>query len=301
MPMNGFIRAWERFWFRDASPLPLAVFRIAFALCLLREIEQSRRLHVFAIEGGFHLPYAPFPMPVSPEVFHALHAVQYPLVALLLLGLFTRLAAGSLFAIQGFLFFADQLNFRNHPYFFWLVLGVLAWSPAGRALSVDAWRRCRSWREAVRGSAGPVAAQRLLQLQLVIVYAYAVLHKLHPAYLDGRVLTFHFAQDLAVENLRALLGADMAERIRALTADPGSMVPLAVATLALEAGLPVFLWFRRTRVAAAIAGAIFHLGIAFTMNIWTFSFAMIASYVLFIWEPARSSKIAASRRDCSRR
>ena len=53
-----------------------------------------------------------------------IHIAEIPLIILMGLGLFTRGAIGGLLVLQSYIFFADQLNFRNHPYFFLLVLVI---------------------------------------------------------------------------------------------------------------------------------------------------------------------------------
>ena len=57
---------------------------------------------------------------------------------------------------------------------------------------------------------------------------------------------------------------------------------LGPAVVVLEVALPVLLWPRRTRRLAIAVGVAFHLGIAFVMDIRVFSYAMIATYLLFL-------------------
>ena len=283
------LRAWDGFWFAEGSSLALGLFRILFAGCLWRLVSSTRSKSVFAIEGGFHLPYLEWIPLVSEPSFQWIHTLQYPLILLFGLGLLTRPAGTLLLVLQGYVFFADQLNFRNHPYFFLLVLLLLVLSPCDDALSVRslvrAWRNGRPWSSALLGSVQPLSFQRLIQTQLAILYLYSGLHKLSAGFLSGYVLS-HQMQKTLVSEVQGWLGnaltPDGAERIATFAADPSNWIAPAIATALLELSLPFLLFWRRTRTGAMLAGIPFHLGIALLMNIWTFSLAVIATYLLFL-------------------
>lgn len=288
--LRSFAASWERFWTRQGSPLSLALFRICFALVLWKEVATIKSKSRFAIEGGFHVPYVSFIQPLSKETFEWICWLQNPLVFLLAVGLFTRFSICGLLALQGYIFFTDYLNFRNHPYFFLLVLLLLLFSPAGEALSVrSAWRSIRSRRpliEAVLGRDSPLTFQRLIQMQYCILYFYSALHKLHPAYLRGEVLATLLGRDITTGSSGRILGwfldAEGMERVSRFFGNPHNMVLPAVLTVVIEMGLPFTLWSRKLRPFALLVGVLFHLNIAVMMNIMAFSLAMIAGYLLFL-------------------
>jgi hypothetical protein len=256
---------WDRFWFSEASPVGLACFRIVFALCLLREVVTSSARATGAVADGYHWPYASWIPRLAEPLYDLLHAVQIPLILLLALGLATRPAALGLAAIQGWIFFADRLQFRNHPWFFLIVLLLLIPSPAGHALSLDAARRARSGgRTSVRRH---LTCQRLIQAQVSIVYAFAALHKLHPAWLRGDVLRNE------IPALASLSGGAAVDRWL-----PG----LALLVVVLELTLALGLWIRPARVWAIVCGVAFHAVIAGLLGAGAFSLALIASYFLFL-------------------
>ncbi len=310
-------RAWETFWFSQGGTFTLGLFRILFALLLCREVYTTRSRSLFAIEGGFHLPYLSFIQPVPLQTYLWLHHLQYPFIFLLGIGIWMRFSCGMLILLQGYVFFADQMNFRNHPYFFLLVLLLLLLSPADDALSVKAlFRMLRERRPALDSLLGSIRLltfQRLIQIQLCIVYLYAALHKLSPGFLHGEILSFHVGQQLASEEMGLTLGRFLPEewltRLQEFVAQPENLVVLAVFSFAIEFLVPFLLWIRKTRPAAMVVGTLFHLGIAFTMNIHVFSYSIIASYLLFLdpntlpemvksrlgGKKARSSKTKASR------
>lgn len=288
---------WDAFWYAEARPTALGLFRILFAYCLFREVATTRGRSVFAIAGGgYHLPYVDFVRPVPEWAYGALHDLQYVFIVLLGLGLLTRLSCGALLALQSYVFFADQLNFRNHPYFFLLVLLLLALSPAGEALAlgplVRAWRKGRPRAVALLGPVRPLTMQRLIQVQLCLVYVFAGLHKLRPAYLDGSVLHRILLEYVPIRTSGRFLAEWITrEDLIALFQTGWIFTWLAWMTVILELLLPLALWFRRTRWPAALVGTAFHLSIAFLMDIHVFSYAVIASYLLFLDFDRRSLEV----------
>lgn len=279
---------WNAWWHGEVSPLALGSFRILFAWCLWNEVSTTFSRSVFAIEGGgFHLPYVRWIGPMPEWLYGSVHDIQFVFIALLGIGLFARTSCIALLLLQGWVFFADQLNFRNHPYFFLLVLLLLAFSPAGQALAVGplirARREGRSLRAALLGRPRPATIQRLLQVQVCLVYLFAGLHKMRPAFLEGEVLHRILWQDLPTGDSGELLSHFVtSEQLAVLFRTGWVFQALAWTTVALELLLPIALWFGRTRPVAVVAGVTFHLSIAFVMNIHVFSYGVIATYLLFL-------------------
>ena len=261
--MGRLARAWNGFWFAEGPVFSLGLFRILFACCLLAEVPTSRVKSVNAIaDGNFHLPYLDWIPAVPAAVYSLLHDLQVPLILLLALGLVARSSCAALLAIQGYLFLADQLNFRNHSYLFLLLLLLLLLSPAAETLSFRSLARARRsgvglLRESLTVRR-PLTLQRLVQVQVCLAYFLAGLHKLHPAYLRGDVL------------------GDILE------SPPAVLAVLAPLTAALELWLPFGLWAKKTRPLSMLLGISFHLAVAWTLSIHVFSLVMIASYLLFL-------------------
>lgn len=253
--------AWRRFWHSEQDPAPLAAFRAAFALCVMADIETSREMSVFALAGGFHLPYLAALPHLSPGLYNFLHHVQYPLCAALAAGFFPRACAAALALAAGVLLFADQLNFRNHAYLFWLILSLLAFAPRGK---------------------GPGTIRRLIQVQVCLAYFLAGLHKLHPGFLEGQTLR-HALDSWLPRSFAAEAGLE--GLVRAAADFPPALVAAALVSAVLELTLPFALWSARWRPWAMAAGAAFHAVIGMTMDIPWFSAAMVSSYLLFL-EPA---------------
>ncbi|MEO8451458.1 MAG: HTTM domain-containing protein [Gemmatimonadota bacterium] len=208
--------AWARFWYSSGNAVTFGIFRFLFGIAVLVEIGTTRARSQFAIEGGFHYPYLPFIKPVPESVYNAIHTLEYPFAALLALGILPRISAAVLFGLQGYIFFTDRLNFRNHPYFFLLILLLLAFSRAGGSFSLPALVRRIRKRAAIEIAPDPVVApltiQRMIQVQVSIVYLYAALHKITPYYLSGsvlaRMLEQPFRRDCRHDGHLGLLGGD---------------------------------------------------------------------------------------------
>lgn len=281
---------WNRFWYAKGNTLNLGLFRVMFAGCLFWEVEIAKDRNLFAVEGGFHLPYLSFVPLLSPEVYAVFHDWQYPFIALLGVGVLTRSSCAALIFLQGYTYFADQLNFRNHAYLFLLILLLLLFSPCSESLSLSAlirrWKAPREGGPDNRVITQPLTIQRLLQLQVSIAYFYAALHKMVPEYLGGQVLANLMVKDLfsgrSRRYLTLLLSPGTVSDLQRLAQNPEAWIALSWITVGLELGLAFALWIPRARVVAIMVGIPFHLSIAFVMSIDTFSAAMIASYLLFL-------------------
>ncbi len=288
--VRRFIETWEGFWFSKGSTFNLALFRILFAIALFFEVAVTFDKSLFAIDGDFHLPYLDFIPTVSRQTYVWIHDLQYPFILLLGLGLFSRLSCSALLVLQGYILFADQLNFRNHPYFFLLVLFILLFSPADDALSIRSIFRAVKNRQPIAasllGSQQPLAFQRLIQVEVCIVYLFAAFHKLNMGYLSGLVLNYYLVDFSSFGRpgivFKALFLDPFLTSMENFVLSEQTLIILSALTVVFEFGLPLALWFRKTRSMAIILGIGFHLGIFFGMDILNFSLAMIATYLLFL-------------------
>lgn len=159
----------------------------------------------------------------------------------------------------------------------------LIFSPAGQALSLDALRMAGK-NQAKPAMAVPWA-QRLMQIQVAVVYFSTFLWKLRgDSWMDGTALYYasrlmefwRFPVPYFFEHLWTL-------KI------------LTWAALCVEGAFPLLVWFKKTRIPILIAGVMLHLGIEYAMNIPLFALVMISTYVLFLderdWEVIRKARI----------
>ena len=272
----NYLEKWNDFWFNEGSVKPLALFRILFAYSLASDVSASLAKSVYAMQGGFHLPYLSFIPLMSPALYQWMHWLQYPFIILIGLGFLMRPAAFILLFMQLWVFFSDQLNFRNHPYFFMLVLLLIGLSKADHALSIRSLFSRQKISQQV-----PYTWQRLIQIQVCLVYVIAGLHKTSSYFLEGRVLLRFLVKSYRKGNFLPHIPSGWSEYLFGLvTSEPGLFI-CGWFTLSAEIHIPILIWHKRNRTLAIIEGLILHLGIAETMNIFTFSSAMLASYFLF--------------------
>jgi hypothetical protein len=154
-----------------------------------------------------------------------------------------------------------------------VTLFCLVWADTGRLWSVDALRARRPVSEPL--PLQPVWPLDLIRCQIAAIYGASGLWKLFgPTWRDGSAV--HYALNLDIFNRF-----------------PGEIPPSAAwilmgatyGVLAWELAFPVLVCFRRTRRFTLAAGVALHLGLWATLELGTFSWIMIASYVAFL-DPA---------------
>jgi hypothetical protein len=144
-------------------------------------------------------------------------------------------------------------------------------SPCGAALSLDAERLARR-----RGTiADPLIvpwAQRLLQIQLALIYFASAAYKCNGAtWLGGTAVHYIlFNHEVGQFNMEWLARYPVLISI------------LTLAALLVEFALAFLLWFRTSRRWIAVAGVLLHAGIVPLVNVPLFGEQMIALYLLFL-------------------
>lgn len=306
-----------RYWFGEVDSRPLSLFRVLFALLLLKDA-----VYHFPLAGVFYSDDGLLPRSVLTQVeryhrFSIMDAMAAPwqaqltfvawgLVLLaLLLGWHSRLMS-----ILNFLlimsihernsFVIDGSDNVARILSFWLIF-----LPLGNYYALDALRRrWRAYRQSHHlldlqpGSAPRTAFAfplRMIQLQVAMVYLFTFILKLPgEIWLDGHAL--HYAL-----------------QIRSLTLPSGDWVyqhlprPLlqgmTYLTLFTEASFLPFVFSPLLqpylRLLALTLGIAFHLGVALLMSIPNFSAMMIVSYTLFLlpaWVLALEERLKAPRR-----
>lgn len=259
----------------DVAPLVWA--RVVFGLLMAVEIARYFAhgwIRQYYIEPTFHFTYPGFdwvrPMPAAG--MYALFGGLGIASALVAVGLFHRWAA--LFFAVGFsyVFLLDQTHYLNHAYLICLFSFLMACVPAASAGSLDARRAGRS------GETAPAWARWLLGAQIAVVYVYGGIAKL-----DGDWLSGAPAESLLEGwDVMTLLGRSAAGRLAFVWA--GLLFDLLI--------VPALLW-RRTRLAATLAAAAFHLTNARLFQIGIFPWMMLALTPLFY--PAAWTRRALSR------
>src|SRR5215469_9449990 len=208
MSLQSFAEIWNEFFFAKQSPIPIALFRIVYGtlviitLGLLRpdwlnwygtnawlslstalKLEPGHRLNLFAI------------IPQSDAWVNAIFWLAVTSAVLLTIGLFTRSSSVVVFVCLSSIQQRNLYITHGGDTFLRLAGFFLIFAPAGAALSLD--RLIGMW----RGKDSAVRlrspwAQRMIQIQLALVYLTTFLVKIKGAYwLDGTALFYVYHLD----------------------------------------------------------------------------------------------------------
>ena len=265
--------------FRPVPIAPLAGVRVVFGLTLLYECVRyllagwpasmyDRPDFLFKYWGFEWVTPDLLPWSVTTHFY-----VLAGLSACAAAGFCYRLAAPLLWAGFTFVFLLDQAHYLNHFYFTSLLAGLLAVTPAHRAFSVDSLLRPR-----IRSATCPWWAVNVVRFQVGVVYFFGGLAKLNADWLAGRPAELM----LAGRTHFPLVGPLLDERWAALAVAWGGVAfDLFI--------VPALVW-RRTRLAALIAAAGFHLTNHLLFNIGIFPWLALFATVI-LWPPGGSRSL----------
>jgi Vitamin K-dependent gamma-carboxylase len=285
MSLRSLAQAWNEFFFTPQPPTPIALFRILYGmllianLALLRpdwlawygehswvtlstmlKLEPGPRLNLFTV------------MPHGDSWVEALFWIFLASAVCLALGFLTR--ASSIIAFLCLTSIQQRNLFMLHSGDTFLrVAGFfLIFAPAGAALSIDHLIRVRKGKEAPEIQPRPPWAQRMIQIELALLYfvtfwwkstgatwvnGTAVYYLNHLAEYQGLPLPSWFEQPFFVK-----LGSWL--------------------TLAIEFSLGVLIWFKELRYPVLLLGLLFHLFLEYRLDVPLFQWTVLSAYVLFI-------------------
>jgi hypothetical protein len=190
------------------------------------------------------------------------------------LGLLTRVATATTFAIVAYNLFLSTTHFHNNRAYLIIVLGLLAVAPCGRELSLDSWIRRRRGLPAL-DPAAPAWPLWLLRFECAAVYGASGFSKLvDPDWFGGTVTWQRVVRE------RDELDAWPEWAVSVLT-DRGFHTGAAKIIVLTELFIALGLWWRGTRYAAVWVAVGFHVAIEYSASVQVFSFLAIA--VLVIW------------------
>lgn len=284
--------AWNRFFFAKQSPVPIALFRIAYGLLVTATLVLLRpdwlawygphgwiTLHTMqTVEPGTRINLFTI-IPQTDNWINAFFWVFLASAILLTVGLLTRVNSVIVFLC---LTSIHQRNlFINHggDTFLRLAGFFLMFSAAGAVLSLD--RLLRIW----RGKEGELIppqrpwAQRMIQIQLSLLYFAAFCTKVKsPAWLNGTALYYVYH----VDSLRRF-------PVPAWLLHPAMLKLGSWSAIALEFSLGVLIWVKKLRYFLLALGLLFHLWLEYSLNIPLFQWDVLSAYILFI-DPADISR-----------
>jgi hypothetical protein len=288
------------FFFSPISPVPIAAYRILYGACvsatliLLREdwlnwfgvhgwvtlstmraIEPGVRLNLFTV------------FPQDDRWINGFFWFSFLFAILTTLGLWTRVSTVVLFlcvtSIQ-----QRNLFITNGGDAFLRVTGFfLMFAPAGAALSIDRLIRVRRGLEGNEPVARAPWAQRMIQIELALVYFISFLWKAKGhAWWDGTALYY-------VTHLPELRRFPISAWIQ----HPLILKLGGWFTLVFEFSMGTLIWIKPFRYPLLILGVLFHLSLEYATNIPMFQWDILAAYVLFlddrVWQ--RFARVSRSR------
>ena len=279
---------WDHFWFEKRSSRVLSLVRVAYGTTLVMRLMGTWGIYKGMAGLRFQFPHhevwhygrAPLPWPgfgwlPSPDKgeFVLLQTIALVLAFLWTIGFATRIVGPAVWLMMVAYMGGSQWNYLHHINVFIWVMAVLSLSPCADHYSVDAMIRRGVNRLRGRPDVAPrriVMPLRMLQCFTSLLYLSTVIGKLNAAWFSGAVM-----EKLAKGGW---LKGPWVEPI--LSVIPPKV--LTYFTIPTQALLIFGLWVPRLRVVAALAGAGLHLGIDATMNVSTFSYQMIALYLVFL-------------------
>lgn len=259
--MTPLERTWNRFWFGLAVPASkLNLLRILFfgvlAVDVFLELEHAPRYGA----GGFnvsHIPWLDGLGTPSRLTIVVLLLLQSYLAARVVFGVAVTSSVRVLALLYGITYLCSQLDSYQHHYLVLLLLVIASFVP---------WERARSEAEGAADPAIPSWALRLFTIQLALVYLWAAIAKMHPAWLDG-------------STLEAQMSVPWVRDAIAGTVDFGGMAWLIMLT---ELGLAIAIVFRAAWPVVWVIGVGLHLSIEMAgFKIGLFSYFMLGIYMLF--------------------
>jgi hypothetical protein len=274
--VRGVVAALDDLLGRAVSMRALALLRVLAGPAVLLH------LRPFLSEGwdgriyrdAFYEPYAAWYPDLPHGVYVGLLWLAATAAVAMSLGLLTRLATATTFAIVAYNLFLSTTHFHNNRAYLVIVLGLLAVAPCGRELSLDAWARRRRGRLALDPTA-PAWPLWLLRFECAAIYGASGLSKLvDPDWFGGTVTWQRVMR--ARDELDVL--PDWA--VSVLT-DRSFHIAAAKLIVLTELFIALGLWWRGTRYAAVWVAVAFHLAIEGSASVQVFSVLGIA--VLVIW------------------
>ena len=275
---RGAIAALDELLARAVSMRALALLRVVAGPVVLLHLAPflSDGLRGDTYRDVFHEPYAAWYPQASDAVYVGLLWLAAAAAVFMSLGLLTRLATATTFAIVAWNLFLSTTHFHNNRAFLVIVLGLLAAAPCGRELSLDAQLRRRRRLPALPLTA-PAWPLWLLRFECAAIYGASGLSKLlDPDWFGGTVTWQRVVR--ARDDLEAWPLPDWA--ISALT-DRSFHVGAAKVIVLTELFIALGLWWRGSRYVAVWVAVAFHLAIELSASVQVFSALGIAA--LAIW------------------
>ena len=261
---------WRREAFAPVDIASLVFFRIAFGLLMVWEAwwyYSNGWIAAYWLKPRLLFKFYGFSW-VQPWPGHGLYlhwTILGVLALFLAIGLLYRWSALLFFLSFCYFFMLDETWYQNHDYLIVLFSFLLIFIPAHGAVSVDAW-----FNPKLRSQTAPAWTLWLFRAQFGLVYFYGGIAKIAPDWLRGEPMRMRmsFRTDFP------LIGRFFREE--------WAVYAMSYGGLLLDLFIVPFLLWRRTRLAAFVVAAIFHLMNARLFAIGVFPWLAIAATTLFL-------------------
>jgi hypothetical protein len=290
----GWLRqTWNDFFFEEQSPVPLALFRIVYGLLVMmtllflypdwlawygrhawislatmQSMEPSRRINLFPI------------LPQSDAWIRGFFWVALSSAAMLAAGFLTRVNSVMVFVCLASIQQRNLFMTHGGDTFLRLAGFFLIFAPAGAALSVDRLIRVRRGVESAVVRPRRLWAQRMIQIQLALLYFASFCWKLKGSgWLNGTTLFYIYHLD----SLHRFLLPGWFFR-------PTILKLASWSALAIEFSLGVLIWIRGIRYYVLACGIALHLWLEYSLNIPLFQWDVLSAYILFV-DPADLTRV----------
>lgn len=284
MTWKALVRAWNEFFFAPRSPTPVCLFRVIFGLLALADFVLLRPdwLTWFGTRGITTLDTMHRLEPGTRIDLFTLLTSDFQVNAFFWFAVIAAicLSAGFLTRASSIAVFLCLVSINERALYamnsgdsllrvtgFWLMF-----APAGAAFSVDRLIRLRRGKEPPRISLHAPWAQRMIQIQLSLVYLATFWQKtLGATWIDGTALYYVYQLD---QFHRFPLPS--------FIQDPAFVRLQTWVTLATEFSLGVLIWVRELRYALLAIGLALHLTLEYSMNVPLFQWIILSVYVTFL-------------------
>jgi hypothetical protein len=279
---------WQRIWFKPTCPAPFCLFRIFFgAIVIWTTCEWLvNAKNLFGSQAMTSLSTVRLSYPYRLSLFWWLFPSEQAVNCLLILLLLAAVALtlGYKTRISAFFVWLLILSFdHRNPFilncsddFIRIAALLVLVGPAGRMYSLDSL--FKTHREGGTSATTELCepwAQRLMQLQTALVYAWSFFYKSGESWWNGTAL--HYAMHL--KWCAFLVNPSIFDNIWICRL-------LDASTLIIEFSLFTVVWVRGIRYWVLLGGLLLHSSLLVATNIPTLQLIMMASYLNFI-EPER--------------
>lgn len=284
MSLRRLFQAWNEFFFKPQSPLPVCLFRIFYGLVVLADLIMLRPEwvmwygpHAFTSLNTVHKLDANVHMnllELLPQTNLAINLFYWVFVictVFLTVGFMSRFSAVAVYLFMGSIELRNGFILNSGDTLILVCGFFLMFAPIGAQLSVDRWLKLRRGKGSATVPLFSPWAQRMLQIQTAVVYFATFYWKsLGTTWINGTAVYY------------ALHIQDM-QRFPFPTFHHLIIYQLLTwMTLLIEFALGALVWFKELRYPVLLAGICLHLGIEYAMNIPLFELMAMATYINFV-------------------